>query len=658
MTYNTSQVLDLVCDSSKSLSSSDESDTEYDLSDPEAECSGCDSPATLAVLDVDSDVSDVQSIFPHGDHYSDSDSSDTEDSGNTKRICKSTRGRVSRSSFNRGRGKGRTGQRKANKGSGNNFEVHDLSEVDNGIRQYHDFQPSRSVGVQNVPSNFEELTPADLFKLYFDSAIVDVICSASNEYAERNKSNYPTMYAYFREMTPDNFYKVIGILIHLGYRKIPRPRLLWSPISLCFDPLVSQVLSRNKFESLLTFLHLVHEDTEKKLKEEGDKLHKVRPLYDYLSKRCEELYQPHREVSIDERMVRSKARFSFRQYIRNKPTKWGFKLWCMCDSHNGYTCAFSVYRGKHGEVRSENGLGYDVVMSLIKPYYLQGYSLYLDNFYHIFLDPKRKGVPSEISSLKKNLAKSNVLRGEGAYIRDDVCSYSVWKDTKCVAVMSSEYPGHSETTVVRNVKNKDGKNEKKDVPIPSAIYNYNRFMNGVDRSDQLINYYNVLRQTKKYWKTLFFHFIDIAVVNAYIIYKDLNLIEKDRMSHLIFRETIVRQLCDIQITVHQSVAGKKPASISQHSSLKMKKPKDCVYCRIVYQKRRRTTRRCYKCDAALCLQARNCFRKFHQARFDEIRNEWLRTKPVPPISTSSEPRGRPVGSTISKGRGKRKCRNW
>ena len=146
----------------------------------------------------------------------------------------------------------------------------------------------------------------------------------------------------------------------------------------------------------------------------------------------------------------------------------------MCDSHNGYPCAFSVYRGKYGEVRSENGLGYDVVMSLIKPYCLHGYSLYLDNFYtspilvsdlykkkvHCTgtLDPKRKGVPSEISSLNKNLAKSNVLRGEGAYIRDDVCSYSVWKDTKCVAAMLSEYPGHSETIVVRNVKNKDGKN--------------------------------------------------------------------------------------------------------------------------------------------------------------------------------------------------------
>ena len=40
--------------------------------------------------------------------------------------------------------------------------------------------------------------------------------------------------------------------------------------------------------------------------------------------------------------------------------------------------------------------------------------------------------------------------------------------TKCVAVMSNEHPGHSETKVLRNVKEKDGKTTKKEVQI-SAI---------------------------------------------------------------------------------------------------------------------------------------------------------------------------------------------
>ena len=41
-----------------------------------------------------------------------------------------------------------------------------------------------------------------------------------------------------------------------------------------------------------------------------------------------------------------------------------------------------------------------------------------------------------------------------------------------------------------------------------------------------------------------------------------------------------------------------------------------------------------------CLQARNCFLKFHQSQFDEARNEWLDDKHVPTISVSSEPKGR------------------
>ncbi len=57
------------------------------------------------------------------------------------------------------------------------------------IPKHHDFEPLCSVGVHGLSS---ELTPAELFKLYFDPAIVNFICSATNEYADRNKSNYST----------------------------------------------------------------------------------------------------------------------------------------------------------------------------------------------------------------------------------------------------------------------------------------------------------------------------------------------------------------------------------------------------------------------------------------------------------------------------------
>ena len=80
--------------------------------------------------------------------------------------------------------------------------------------------------------------------------------------------------------------------------------------------------------------------------------------------KCQIYCQPERELSIDERMVHPKARFSFKQYIRNKPTRWGFKLWCLCNSSNEFTIQFTVYRGKTGELTTKKGLSYNVILRL------------------------------------------------------------------------------------------------------------------------------------------------------------------------------------------------------------------------------------------------------------------------------------------------------
>ena len=101
-------------------------------------------------------------------------------------------------------------------------------------------------------------------------------------------------------------------------------------------------------------------------------------------------------LAIDERMVKSRHRSGIRQYIKDKPTKWGIKLWVLADSCNGYTCDFTVYIGRAaGREVSANGLGYDVVMRLMNPFFDQGYHLYVDNFYTsvtLFKDLFARGV--------------------------------------------------------------------------------------------------------------------------------------------------------------------------------------------------------------------------------------------------------------------------
>jgi hypothetical protein len=50
---------------------------------------------------------------------------------------------------------------------------------------------------------------------------------------------------------------------------------------------------------------------------------------------------------------------------------------------------------------------------------------------------------------------------------------------------------------------------------PAAVLNYKY---GVERSDQMLSYYSFDRKSIKLWKKLFFHLLDLVVVNAHILH--------------------------------------------------------------------------------------------------------------------------------------------
>ena len=67
---------------------------------------------------------------------------------------------------------------------------HILSHLN--VQKGQEFKPLRSIG-PHLPSCIEVSSPAELFKLYFDSDRVQKICDATNEYAERNKDEHPVI---------------------------------------------------------------------------------------------------------------------------------------------------------------------------------------------------------------------------------------------------------------------------------------------------------------------------------------------------------------------------------------------------------------------------------------------------------------------------------
>ena len=67
-----------------------------------------------------------------------------------------------------------------------------------------------------------------------------------------------------------------------------------------------------------------------------------------------------------------------KQYIRSKPTRRGYKVWCLaCD---GYLLGFTVDKGKQ-QRPSDNVSLHDTVLHLVRPYSNRGHNLYLDNLF-------------------------------------------------------------------------------------------------------------------------------------------------------------------------------------------------------------------------------------------------------------------------------------
>jgi len=116
-------------------------------------------------------------------------------------------------------------------------------------------------------------------------------------------------------------------------------------------------------------------------------------------------------------MVKFKGRLFFKQYLLSMPSsKWGIKIWFLCDSHTGYLLRFQVYTGKETQAVLEEGLGYRVATTSLHGFENKEHVIFMDNFYssvHLYdrlrlqkvsacgtVCVNRKGLPREIKTLK------------------------------------------------------------------------------------------------------------------------------------------------------------------------------------------------------------------------------------------------------------------
>lgn len=337
-----------------------------------------------------------------------------------------------------------------------------------------------------------------------------------------------------------------GIEIIMGCLRLPQAKLYWSRDINISN--ISNHMTRNRYYMIRNHLHFVNNLSDK---DPNNKLWKVQPLLTAVRNRCLTLPRS-THLSIDEQMIPFAGRCQFSCFVPSKPNPLGLKNFVLAAS-DGLILDYLIYTGK-GTVSEDSmktlGLGCSIVKQLCQTVpQNSNHVIYADRFFssvkcadtllqrNTYFTGTVMGNRTE-GAISKLAGDKSLKRGEWSQVvrQDDNATVIKWKDNKGVLLLST-CVGSNPVAVCKRWS-KENK-QKIDVPQPAIVKMYNTNMGGIDLHDRLLSYYRSYIRTKKWPIRVFNHFVDVVIINCWIMYKRISkrdgVPKKDQLSLLEYR---------------------------------------------------------------------------------------------------------------------------
>lgn len=149
---------------------------------------------------------------------------------------------------------------------------------------------------------------AEIFENFFSSALKRYVIEATRE----NGYNFQL----------EELNVIIGIIIFTTYNKRSSQRDYWSKDPCLKSEIVSQAMSRNKFELIKSKLKY----SKKSDKDDSDKIWRVHKILDIFKRNIMKFGIFSTAISVDEMMIRYFGRCVLKQFIKGKPIRFGIKM--------------------------------------------------------------------------------------------------------------------------------------------------------------------------------------------------------------------------------------------------------------------------------------------------------------------------------------------
>ena len=196
----------------------------------------------------------------------------------------------------------------------------------------------------------DDASVLDIFQVLVPNSIFLLIVNQTNLYAhqlwEERQLPEKSRAKQWKPVTIEEMKKFVALTILMGLDEKPAIENYWAKRGVFHSHYYRAVMSRNRYQLIRKFIHFADNS-----KADGDRLFKVRKLINSLLERFQDSYWPSQNVAIDEQLLLHKGRLGFRQYIPIKRSRFGIKIYSLCDETR-YVWNCEVYTGK---VNDNNG---------------------------------------------------------------------------------------------------------------------------------------------------------------------------------------------------------------------------------------------------------------------------------------------------------------
>lgn len=472
---------------------------------------------------------------------------------------------------------------------------------------------TRAHNVMKVPpgpsKGVSTATPKSAFELFITDLILDEILMCTNREGNRIALAKNKVW---RKVDKDELLAYMGILLLAGKERswdVPTRELFFSKYS---NPMYRATMSESRFQDLTRVLRFDDKRTRAdRLK--TDHMAAFRHVWDLFIKNCRRSLIPSENLTIDEQLVGFRGRCKFTQYMPNKPAKYGIKIFWLCDADSAYALDGLVYLGRQPGEPVATNLSANIVKTLAQTVQGSGRNITMDNYFtsrSVGLDLLRikitvvgtmKHNRREIPQVIKDVSDRDVHSSRFCFTEDATLVSYVPKKKKNVILLSTMH--HDCTVDADHMKRK-----------PEMISFYNSTKGGVDQMDQMVKTYTCKRQTRRWPMVLFSNVIDVAALNAYIVFCKQHPDYHGSVTHKrrLFLQHLVEDLVNPQIAKRSqaknlprdTIAAMRACGVGVTDDEAVeaqpsKKRKRCAYCD---RKNDKKTSTMCKCGKAVCPQ--------------------------------------------------------